>query len=93
MPRGSDEPKFTYAGDLESLGHGSREAAETRKADILASMVPGTWLTCTAVVDAAKKYPERTVQSVLKKLVDEGKIDRAGNGRATRYCRHKEIAQ
>lgn len=38
---------------------------------------------------AALGFPARTVESILKKLLELGRLDRLGQGRATRYCLRK----
>jgi hypothetical protein len=87
-PKGSTEPKFSYAGDLEALGRSRHEQAEARKQAVLEAMQPGEWRKASEIA-AAAKVPERSIHRTLKNLQDANLIDKMGHSKNTRYCRLK----
>lgn len=84
-PRGSKEPKFTYAGDLDALGQASSKKAEAAKRSILDAMKPGEWLTKSEIAAAAKVEPKKA-QRYLSMMAGK-ELDVTGETANRRYCR------
>lgn len=64
-PKGSTEPKFSYAGDLEKLGSASREKGEQTRKRITAAMKPNEWYSSSDLVKVLN-LGERTVRRHLR---------------------------
>jgi hypothetical protein len=87
-PRGSTEPKFSYATDLEALGQSAGKRAEAVKKSILESMKPGQWLSAKAIATGAK-MDHRKVLRHLNSMIGK-EIDATGETHGRMYCRPLE---
>ncbi len=91
-PQGSDGPKFTYVGDIDEMGQGSRKRGQEHLTKVLEMMQPGAWLSCKDIAQATK-LAESTTRSHLKTLIDQGRIAEKGGNRDRKYCRIAESGQ
>src|SRR5262249_20304225 len=87
-PKGSTDPKFKYAGDLEELGKKSTERAAATRKKVLDAMRPGEWYASPALAESLK-MANSTIQNHLKHLAAEKKVK--DNGADFRYRRYQRI--
>src|SRR5262249_25942111 len=67
-PKGSPEPKFKYAGDLDQLGAASHSLAQQRRERTLNAIPEGQWLSCSEIAKLVGGK-EPTIRRYLKQLV------------------------
>ncbi len=83
-PKGSDGPKFKYAGDLEQLGADSKAKGAANRAKVLAIFGSDDRLSSSQVAEKTG-LSEATSRTHLRFLVESGQLDSFGKGKATRY--------
>ncbi len=90
-PRGSKEPKFSYAGDLEQMGARSHGTAEARRKKVLEAMAPDIWMSIDEIAKAChvNETGKKTLQRDLAAMTGT-ELDSAGEKKARRYCRNVE---
>jgi predicted Rossmann fold nucleotide-binding protein DprA/Smf involved in DNA uptake len=84
-PEGSGEEKFQYAGDLEEASADMKAKGETNR-NLVYEAVGPNW-TSKAEVKTATGLSSSTVSDHLAFLHKEGKVEKTGENRATRYRR------
>jgi len=91
-PRGSEAPKFSYAGDLDALGARSHGKTEARQKAILEALTPGEWVSITEIARlcSVDEKGMKTLQRDLKALKE---LDVTGEKKLQRYCRPNSIGQ
>src|SRR5262249_17390626 len=63
--KGSGEPKFKFAGDLEAFGVNSKERAGQRRDEALAKIPQDGWFSCIELQDMTGVSSERTMQRYI----------------------------
>ena len=87
-PKGSQEPKFQYVGDLGEMASHSQSKAEENKLMVLKSMTPGEWVS-TGELAEVTGLSSSTVGIYLKALAKEGKVEH--NGKPNRQSKYRRI--
>jgi DNA-binding transcriptional ArsR family regulator len=86
-PRGSQDAKFTYAGDLEQFGASATNRGIESQRRILEAMAADTWLSVTEIADVVD-LNKSTVSRHLKTLAVAGQVNHNDcTGRRLRYRR------
>jgi hypothetical protein len=86
-PKGSDQPKFSYASDLDELGSRSSERGAANRLKVLEAMVPGVPISVPLLAKETG-FGRTSVQNHLKRLTTEGKVrDNGADGKFKRYER------
>jgi len=83
-PRGSKEPKFTYAGDLEQLGADSKAKGAANRQKVLDCFLNTDRLSTSEVANRTG-LSEPTSRSHLRHWLEADKLDSCGKGPARRY--------
>jgi len=85
-PKGSGEPKFTYAGDIEQLSSDMKAIGIANQGKVLEALEEGRWLSPSEI---ASRTPvsRSTVGKHLKTLEAEQRVQRTGEGRNTKWRR------
>jgi hypothetical protein len=85
--KGSQQPKFTYAGDLDELASDAAKRGEENRSKTLDAMTAGEWISAPNLKKRLR-WAETTVKNHLKQLVTEGWVKDNGNtGRWKQYQR------
>jgi len=85
-PKGSDQPKFAYAGELSELGAESKRRGDATKKKLFELMTPGQWTTTGGLADKTD-FNRTTVLRHLERLISDGKVEERGDGRSREYRR------
>ena len=85
-PKGSKEPKFTYAADLDALGSGAVAKGNANRERVLAAFKPGEHLSSSDVAQRTG-FSESTARKHLSHFTNEGRLDSVGEGKHRRYWR------
>ena len=89
-PKGSTEPKFTYAADLEALAVSASERGTATRNRVFEAMKPGEWV--SAPILATKlRIANSTVQTHLKTLAADRQVE--DNGLKGKYKAYRRIAE
>jgi hypothetical protein len=85
-PKGSSEPKFKYAGDLDQLATDAKTRANANAGKVLNVFVsePDTQLSTSTVAERTG-FSDATARRHLASLVKTGKLDCFGGGKNKRY--------
>jgi len=85
-PKGSGEPKFTYAGDIEQLSSDMKAIGIANQGKVFEALEEGRWLSPSEI---ASRTPvsRSTVGKHLKTLEAEQRVQRTGEGRNTKWRR------
>ena len=84
-PKGSTEPKFKYAGDLDQLAADAKAKGNATAAKILATFKTPEDRLSTSVVAEKTGFSPATVRRHLAFLVESEKLDTFGKGRSQKY--------
>jgi KaiC/GvpD/RAD55 family RecA-like ATPase len=85
-PKGSDQPKFSYAGELSELGAESKKRGDATKNKLFERMTPGQWMTTGGLADKTG-FNRGTVLRHIETLISDGKVEVRGDGRSREYRR------
>jgi len=85
-PRGSQDPKFTYAADLEQLGASAKARGTRNQQRILETMAGGSWAWVKQIA-VAVQLSESAVLRQLNKLIQTGQVKDNGCPKCARQYR------
>ena len=84
-PKGSDEPKFKYAGDVTRMAGDMKAIGDANREKVLHALSELTGWRSPKEMKLKTGMSESTVNKHLKVLFETGKAERRGNSRNIQY--------
>lgn len=88
-PKGSTDPKFQFAGDVEKLAADRKAIGDANREKVFQATPIGQWVK-REEIQLASGLKESTVNDHLKALHAAGRLERTGSNRSRRYRRPPE---